>query len=112
MLMILSLYNTDPVRLRNMLDMTDTWCKDNLLTVNCKKSQWMKTSIVQKHAVDLTFRLGNNNLEQVREYRYLGLLLDTDLSFNSLSEKLYKRVNLKICIFKKIRSYIQNNVIV
>ena len=100
------IYHSDPVMMQDMLDMTNTWCEDNLLTVNCKKSQWMRTSIVHKHAAAQTFKLGNNNLEQVREYRYLGILLSTDLNFKSLREKLYKKVNLKICYFKKIRKYI------
>ena len=100
------IYNSDSVVLQCMLDSTNLWCEENLLTVNCKKSQWMKTSIVHKHTPDNLFRLGQNILDQVNEYRYLGLTLDTDLNFKSLRENLYKRVNLKISFFKKIRRYI------
>ena len=31
-------YDTDPIKLRSMLDNTNAWCEENLLTVNCKKS--------------------------------------------------------------------------
>ena len=78
--------------------------------MNCKKSQWMKTSIVHKQTTNDNFQLGLNKLDQVKEYRYLGLLLDTELNFNSLRDNLYKRVNLKISFFKKIRKYIDVNM--
>ena len=104
------IYDSDPTKLQSMLDNTNEWCEENLLTVNCKKSQWMKTSIVHKHTANHTFKLGTNVLEQVREYRYLGLLLDTDMNFNSLRENVYKRINLKISFFKKIRKYIDVNM--
>ena len=100
------LYHSDPTVLQNMLNRTNTWCEENLLTVNCKKSQWMKTSIIHKQLLGQSFLLGTNILDQVREYKYLGLLLDTDLNFKSLRENLYRRVNLKILFFKKIRKYI------
>ena len=53
-----------------------------------------------------SFLLGTNILDQVKEYKYLVLLLDTDLNFKSLREKLYRRVNLKVLFFKKIWKYI------
>ena len=100
------LYNSDSALLQTMLDRTNKWCEENLLTVNCKKSQWMKTAIVYKHITNETFRLGINTLGKVNEYRYLGLLIDSNLSYKSLRDNLYKRVNLKIFFFKKIRRYI------
>ena len=99
------LYNSDAARLQDMLSKTNTWCRENLLTVNCKKSQWMKTSIVHKQSQTMTFKLGTQLLDQVQEYKYLGLQLDSNLNFKSLRENLYKRVNLKISFFKKIRKY-------
>ena len=106
------LYNSDYTRLQNMLDITNKWCEANLLTVNCKKSQWMKTTIVQKLRTNEVFRLGANVLEQVKEYKYLGLLIDTNLNFNAFRENLHKRVNYKISFFKKIRRYIDLNTAV
>ena len=103
------IYNSDPLTLQNMLDMTNSWCEQNLLTVNCKKSQWMRTSIVQKIQVNRSFTLGLNPLDRVKEYRYLGVLLDSDLNFNSQRENLYRRVNYKLGFFRKIRSYLDMN---
>ena len=83
------------------------WCNDNLLTINCKKSQWMKTNIIHKD-VDpgLNFTLGNVNLDNVNEYKYLGLTVDTCLQFVTHRDILINRVNLKIVFFRKIRKFI------
>ena len=98
--------NTDPILLQSMLNKTNIWCDVNLLTVNCKKSQWMRTSIVHKHLPERVFRLGTTRLDEVNEYKYLGLILDTNLNFKSQRDNLYRRVNLKQSFFKRIRRYI------
>ena len=103
------LYSSNHISLQNMLDKTSEWCENNLLTINCKKSQWMQTTIVHKLGQKIDFHLNTRTLEEVREYKYLGLLLDNDLNFKSLRENLYRRVNLKISFFKKIRVYIDVN---
>ena len=78
----------------------------NLLTVNCKKSQWMKTRIINKQAEDLILKLGNNELEYITDYKYLGINVDTFLNFLSYRDSIINRVNLKISYFRKIRNYL------
>ena len=43
---------------QDMLDCTYiyTWCKENLLTVNCKKCQWMRTNLIEKTLKNDQFR--------------------------------------------------------
>ena len=75
------IFDTDPKTIQHMLNMINVWCDENLLTINCKKSQWMKTKLVKKNQIDCVFQLGNTTLDKVTEYKYLGLLMDSDLSF-------------------------------
>ena len=77
------IYNTDPYIIQNMLDKIKIWCDENLLTINCKKSQWMKTNLVAKNRDVNVFCLGTTPLEKVIEYNYLGLKMDCELSFRS-----------------------------
>ena len=67
------LFGSDHKVLQDMLTNTHVWCEENLLTINCKKSQWMHTSIINKQAQHTLFHLGNIVLDQVQEYKYLGL---------------------------------------
>ena len=100
------LYGKDPGVIDEMLTKTYMWCEKNLLTINCKKSQWMSTSILSKCRTDTTFKLGKVILDRVNEYRYLGVLMDSDLNFQQHREAVQKRLNLKNCFFRKIRKYI------
>ena len=100
------LYNEDPVKLQDMLDRTHKWCQQNLLTINCKKSQWMRTLIVSKGPRNEAFHLGRNFLEMAREYKYLGLVIDVELNFKKQRDALSLKVYPKLSFFRTIRKYI------
>ena len=100
------IYNTDPVILQNDLSEVYKWCNSNLLTVNCKKSQWMKTSIINKRADGQALTFGGMQLQQVDDYKYLGVNKDSGLNFQIYRDNLINRVNLKMIYFKKIRPFL------
>ena len=78
-----------------------SWCNANLLTLNCKKSQWMKINIINRGAEDVSFKIGNRILEKVNEYRYLGVIIDSQLTFQTYREGLINRVNKKVNYSRK-----------
>ena len=101
------IYDVDPDVVQRDLTSIYNWCNINLLTINCKKSQWMKTDIISKrNDDDITFTLGDTPLEKVSEYKYLGMTVDSLLTFQSYRETLINRVNLKVSYFRKIRKYL------
>ena len=104
------LFGTDANYVQSMLDCTYDWCGESLLTVNCKKSQWLKTNLVCKTLVNSQFQTGNILLDQVNEYKYLGLIMDPQLKFQSHRDNLHKRLNYKMTFFKKIWKYINIEV--
>ena len=93
--------------LQRELVKVQNWCNENLLTINCKKSQWMKTGIIEKN-IDHTvsFKLGTTPLDKVKEYKYLGLTINSKLNFVSHRDNLISKVNLKITFFRKIRKFV------
>ena len=95
--------------MQEALDIIHVWCDVNLLTINCKKSQWMKTSLVKKDNQSTALCLGNNIIDRVSEYRYLGLIMDNDLTFKSHRESFISRVNHKLVFFRKIQNYINTH---
>ena len=100
------IYGPDPTIIQSDLGKIFSWCNANLLTINCAKSQWMRTNIVNKNAINPTFKMGDIALAKVSEYRYLGMLVDSGLSFQAHREGVINRVNLKINYFRKIRTYL------
>ena len=54
---------TDPTILMDNLEIIQKWCNTNLLTINCKKSQWMKTEILGKTDNNYQFTLDGVDLD-------------------------------------------------
>ena len=102
------IFEKDLGRLQELLNLTYDWCENNLLTINCKKSQWMKTKIINKnsHYDNDRLFLGTSILERVQEYKYLGINMDSEMSFHQQREILHKKLNYKITLFRKIMKYI------
>ena len=92
----------NPTLLNHNLDIIVDWCNHNLLTINCRKSQWMRTNLTCKGAgVEPTFKFGKDTLSKTEEYRYLGILVDSNLNFNSHRQSMFNNVNFKLIFFKK-----------
>ena len=97
----------NPVLLLENLGTIQHWCNRNLLTINCKKSQWMKTQFFSRTVTDgHCFDIDGMELERVTHYKYLGVLVDSQLTFQSHRDNLTNNVNYKMTFFKKIRKYI------
>ena len=97
----------DPLCLQRDLAIVYDWCNQNSLTINCKKSQWMHTEILNRdHYEEPLFKLGKTNLDRVTDYKYLGLLIDSKLTFQTHRTNLINIVNYRLTFFKKIRQYI------
>ena len=66
------IYSHDLLLLQSDLDRTNESCNLNLLTVNCKKSQWMKINPANRSMNKIVVKLGKHQLERITEYKYLG----------------------------------------
>ncbi len=58
------------------------WFKETRLHLNVKKTKWSLLGTYQKisKAIDITINVGNAPLEQVSEYKYLGVWIDKILN--------------------------------
>ena len=105
------LYHHDSKVLQDNLNMVSAWCNNNLLTVNVKKSHWMKLRICGNDGEagaqnDQTLALNGVNLKEVDTYKYLGLHIDNKLTFQQHHKKVVSSVNLKLTHFRRIRGFI------
>ena len=97
----------DPIILNDNLEKIYKWCNHNLLTINCKKSQWMYTRLTNtEDDLNPVFKIGGEFMSKVEEYRYLGITIDSKLNFQTHRNNMISNVNYKIIFFKKIRPYI------
>ena len=94
--------------LQTDLDSLGKWCSDNKLTVNTKKTQvmWCYSMCNPPDLDDCSVTFCTNILKQVKNFNYLGIIIDHDLSFKAHCSKVrsmaysrfYQLCNIKINI--------------
>ena len=73
-----------------MLNVLNTWCLNNELTVNINKSKIMhfrNPAVLQTKCI---FSIGGNSIECVKSYQYLGLLLTEYLDYQLMAKAVAK----------------------
>lgn len=103
------------------LDMVNKWLQINMLTLNSDKTKYMTFSMrnlppESRFNVHLISHNCNKNLsdmpcscknlELVSSIKYLGVIIDNNLSFKKHIETLYTRLRKLIVVFKNLRDVI------
>lgn len=82
------------------------WSNFNRLSINYAKSKYMvfgSRSCLRKVTIPQSLRIGNNTMFLVKEFTYLGLKLDFELTFIPAFNDVIRRVNQKIYSLSIIR---------
>ena len=94
------------------LDAFVNWFNMNGLKLNTSKT---KAMIISTHArlknLDLVpeFKINNKSVQYVKQYNYLGVILDNEMSLCPLLKNIKKRVNNRMFQLRKICKYITNH---
>ena len=83
-----------------------TWSKKNSLALNGNKSQAMIVGTRNKLSKIknlIQFKINNTSMKYVKQYNYLGVLLDTEMSLIPLCKNVEKIVIDKIYMIRKLR---------
>ena len=68
--------------LQVMLEILSQWCHQWRMTVNVSKTKVIHFRIKSQFRTNFKFLIGDNEIEVVEKYKYLGLVLDEHLDFN------------------------------
>lgn len=74
--------------LQTMLNILNDWCRKWRMRINVNKSKILHFRIPSQTRTTYDFKIGNISLEIVNRYKYLGLVLDEHLDFNTTSSIL------------------------
>ncbi len=93
------------VNIQEDLDRTIKWFKDNRLHFKVKKTKWSWLGTYQKinKAVDITMNAGNALLEQVSEYKYIGIWIDKNMNWNHHIDKMFSKLSRRLGILCKLK---------
>ncbi len=93
------------VNIQEDLDRAIKLFKENRLHLNVKKTKWSLLGTYQKinKAVDITINVGNSPLEQVSEYKYLGMWIDKNLNWNYHVDKMCSKLSRRHRILRRVK---------
>ena len=89
-------------------DNISNWCRYNKMTINVKKTKLMQFGTHNRitHLSELDIRLDGNILGLVQTYKYLGIILDSTLTYKQYLSHIEKTVFHKIFLLRKLRPYL------
>ena len=73
------------------------WLNINRLSLNKEKSKYMIFHVPKKEIQTLTLKIDNINIEQVDEFNFLGLTLDTNLTWKKHVNKIANKCCVACC---------------
>ena len=98
--------------LQPSLEQFTKWCTSNKLSLNDAKTKLMVfgTRHKVKKAKEVVIKVANVPLQIVPTYKYLGITLDSTLSFNYHVRSVSNIVSYKINLLAKIRKFLKERV--
>ena len=85
----------------------DIWFRANKLTANFTKSKFMLSTSSRTFSNNsFEIKMGESSLERVKSIKYLGVMLDDQLSWNSHVQYLNKKLSSACGILGKIKYYV------
>ena len=100
--------------LQNSLNKIDQWCNANQMILNSSKTKSMVITTRQKRQLkplSLNLSVNSSNIEQVKEHRVLGVILDQEMKWDSHLSSLCKKLSRNLYLLSKLRSYADQNAL-
>ena len=101
-------------QLQDSINDISDWCELNRMAIHPQKTKSMVLATRQKHQLrplQLNLVLNSNNIEQVREHKVLGIIIDEKMSWGSQVEYICKRVSQNIFLLSKLRCYVDTDAL-
>lgn len=101
-------------KMNNNLALFYNWCLVNKLSINIKKTKVLPYySVRQRNFLEgCAIKINDVALEQVKNYTYLGIRLDSNLSMKGHLEHLYRAALPMVYSLANIRKFINNKTAV
>jgi hypothetical protein len=78
------------------------WCDQNYLELNVKKTKEMVIDFRANEITHSSLVIKNEPVEAVKEYKYLGTIIDHKLTFNQNVDSVYKKANSRLYFVRQL----------
>jgi len=101
--------------LKSSLEKIESWCKLNLAKINYSKTEFMifeKANDKSSKNKLSELKLGNNVIKKVLEFKYLGIRLDSNLTFKGHYNHVIDKTSNKLSFLYGIKRFLSDNIMV
>ena len=96
---------TDLLNYENEISRFVKWCDDHFLLLNVKKTKEVIFDFRLKDNVHSNILIKGQEVERVKEYKYLGVVFDEKLDWSKNSITIQKKINQRLFFMKKLFSF-------
>ena len=100
---IVDLSNSIPHYIEEV-DRFTTWCKANFLGLNVAKTNELLIDFRKQPPAVSPITIDGEIVERVEKYKYLGIILDNKLKFDSNVLNIYKKCHYRIYCLQRLRN--------
>ena len=88
------------------------WLESNRLTLNIDKTNFVIFHSAGKEICDITIKIGKKKIHRENHVHFLGVLLDSTLSWKTSITELSKKLSQTVGLFYKIRHYAPQDTLI
>ena len=87
------------------------WLAANLLSPNCDKSKFMLFYKPSRKIHIPNIKLNNNDIDHVKEFNFLGLLINNNLTWKTHVNKICNKMSQSVGIINCLKTTLPNNIL-
>ena len=103
--------NEDDVVFRSEVERFVSWCEENHLNLNVKKTKEVVVDFRKKNNAHSPIVINGENVEFVSSYKYLGTVIDNKLKGDENVKRIVKKANKRLYFVRKLHHMKLNNEI-
>lgn len=82
-----------------------SWCDSNFLHLNTSKTKEIVIDFSKRYRNHQPVMINNEPIEMVGQYKYLGTIIDSKLSWNLNTEAIYKKAQQRLYFLRRLRHF-------
>ena len=95
-----------------VINVIENWCKNNFLTLNLKKTQFMQFVTNHKKIINLQVKVKDFSLLNTNNIKFLGITLDNKLMWKTYGSELSIKLNKACYAIRAIKSFVSQKALI
>ncbi len=100
----------DNTFINNEIDKISEWLKINKLSINVSKSKCMFFHTTRRKSPEIELMLDNSVIERVNEFNFLGIVIDSNLSWKNHNDYICNKLSKTIGVINRLKNFLPLSV--